>query len=122
MNAANAAGAGQVGQYSAYGNLAQGLDATTQAQLNAYLNQAGAAQGLTNTRLQQGYADALGIGLPQASNTLTAYGNAGNQYASMIDASLGAQLNAAQLQAQQNQQNQSNALGYAGLLTKFLTA
>lgn len=122
VGAANAAGAGQTSQYTAYGDMAQGLDATQLAQLNAYLNQAGAAQGLTQGREQQGYADAFGMGAQQAGNTLTAYGNAGNQYASMIDASLSAQLNGAQLQAQQNANGQQNALGYAGLITKLLTA
>lgn len=122
VNAANSAGAGQTAQYSAYGQLAQGADAATQAQYMNYLNSANTAQTDTLNRQQTGVADATALGQAQAGNTLTAYGQAGNQYASMIDASLGAQQNAAQLQAQQNQNAAANQLGYAGLAVKGLTA
>lgn len=122
VGAADAAGAGQTSQYSALGSMAQGADAATQAQYMNYLNQAQNSQAAGLQRGQTGVADATAIGNAQAGNTISAYNNAGTQYTNMIDTSMGAQLNAAQLQAQQNQQNQANTLGYAGLLTKAFTS
>jgi hypothetical protein len=120
VGAANSAGAGQVSQYGQLASMAQGQDAASQTQYMNYLSSAAAAQKAAQDRQQQGFTDATATGAIQAANTTGQYGKAGDEYASMVGAGMGAQLNAAQLAAQQAMNDKNATYGLYGTIFKGL--
>jgi hypothetical protein len=118
VGAANSAGAGQVSQYGQLASMAQGQDAASQTQYMNYLSSAAAAQKAAQDRQQQGFADALGTGALESANTIGQYGKAGDEYASMVGAGMGAQLNVAQIAAQQAMNDKNAQTGITTAIIK----
>lgn len=97
------------------GQLAGQSTAAGFQQYNDYLNQAMAAQGAGQQRQQQGFSDAFQQGNAQAGLQQGFATNASDAYAQMIQAGLGANVNALGLSMQQQQTNADRQLAYLGL-------
>lgn len=104
------------------GNLANQSTQAGFQQYNDYLNQAQNSQAASQGRQQLGFQDAFQQGNAQAGLQQGFANNASDAYAQMVQAGLGANVNAIGLQQQQRMSDQAMQLAYLGLGLKGATS